>query len=701
MRKIKAFKISRKSFSGAAIFAAVVAVGAVAVLNFSRKADMAKALVDDAATFSYTGAPQIFTAPEAGNYEFEVWGAQGGDAALSGGNAGGKGGYAVGVYALAKGQKITVNVGGQGVGMAGGWNGGGNGSAGTAQDFKSTLRNDGAGGGGATDITVGADRVIVAGGGGGTGGKFNDGHPNDPVMQSGVSGGDSEADGDVSTSVGLQSNGGGGAVSTGGACGLATGSNVSGVNNDGIYSPGGAGGGGGGYFGGGGGAGGSRQGNSEVALGLAGQNGSLGAGGNGGAAAPSARAYYSTGGGGGGGGSSYAGGVSEGATYNGNQSFVPPAGGTEIGHSGDGFAKITQESLAATFTAGGGVGADSVVPAGDADEVRLPDNTFTKVGYTFAGWLAYDGATYQPGEVLTIHPNETFSATWKPNNYMIHFDANGGAGAMSDQGATYDQSAPLSANKFSRDGYRFTHWSADPDGESGDYFEDGQNVANLTADPDGAVTLYAQWTRTATLRWSINGVVVYQEEVDDGRPLGNDPGSLYGSPQVKPGYYVSGWYMNAALTEPYDPSLALHGTVTIYGKEVPLEPESQTITAGDAIDWSALFAKILNNYYAVQHHVAPQSLAISISDVVYSGDGMFTMKKIANGVAEDGFAMKLSGIVPDNQSPGVYANSWSAKFGADFTNLKTSSTVRVTPKAAPENPRAPILTAPSTGFRAK
>lgn len=80
---------------------------------------------------------------------------------------------------------------------------------------------------------------------------------------------------------------------------------------------------------------------------------------------------------------------------------------------------------------------------------------------------------------------------------------------------------------------------------------------------------------------------------------------------------------------------------------------------------------------------------------------MFTMKKIANGVAEDGFAMKLSGIVPDNQSPGVYANSWSAKFGADFTNLKTSSTVRVTPKAAPENPRAPILTAPSTGFRAK
>lgn len=48
--------------------------------------------------------------------------------------------------------------------------------------------------------------------------------------------------------------------------------------------------------------------------------------------------YY---GAGGGGGSGYVGGVTNGQTISGNQSFPAPGGGNETGHSGNGYAKIT------------------------------------------------------------------------------------------------------------------------------------------------------------------------------------------------------------------------------------------------------------------------------------------------------------------------------------------------------------------------
>jgi len=41
------------------------------------------------------------------------------------------------------------------------------------------------------------------------------------------------------------------------------------------------------------------------------------------------------------GGSGYVGGVTDGTTIAGNQSFSAPAGGSETGHGGDGYARIT------------------------------------------------------------------------------------------------------------------------------------------------------------------------------------------------------------------------------------------------------------------------------------------------------------------------------------------------------------------------
>jgi len=121
--------------------------------------------------YNYTGAVQTFTAPVAGTYTLEVWGASGGGISnQSVGSHKGLGGYSKGNIALTLGQVIYIYAGGQGIYaplnvINGGWNGGGN------------AYSTGFGGGGGTDIrtvnglwndaTSLASRIIVAGGGGG------------------------------------------------------------------------------------------------------------------------------------------------------------------------------------------------------------------------------------------------------------------------------------------------------------------------------------------------------------------------------------------------------------------------------------------------------------------------------------------------------------------------------------------------------
>lgn len=120
----------------------------------------------EAKEYDYTGAYQTFVASRTGNYQLEVWGAEGGYRTST--NYGGKGGYAKGTVSLNAGDKLYIYVGGQGNSTAKGWNGGG------------TAGYSGIYGGGATDIRYGAytdplnstslnQRIIVAGGGGSVG----------------------------------------------------------------------------------------------------------------------------------------------------------------------------------------------------------------------------------------------------------------------------------------------------------------------------------------------------------------------------------------------------------------------------------------------------------------------------------------------------------------------------------------------------
>lgn len=125
-------------------------------------------------TFGFTGAPEAWVVPEGiCSIVVSAYGAQGGDHLYVDGpnGLGGRGGRATATLAVAPGDVLTVRVGGAGesiwrlgtAGGAGGWNGGGDG--GSLEDV-----SPGAGGGGATDVSIDGTVVLVAGGGGGVGG---------------------------------------------------------------------------------------------------------------------------------------------------------------------------------------------------------------------------------------------------------------------------------------------------------------------------------------------------------------------------------------------------------------------------------------------------------------------------------------------------------------------------------------------------
>ena len=122
-------------------------------------------------------------------------------------------------------------------------------------------------------------------------------------------------------------------------------------------------------------------------------------------------------------------------------------------------------------------------------------NGIARDGYVFTGW---DKDPSKPVEGDTV-----YTARYRPAVYKIRFDANGGTGAMAEQSHTYDRRQTLTANAFTREGYRFTGWNTRGDGK-GKAFTDKQTVTNLLAHDGATGVLYAQWERLpeTALPWS-------------------------------------------------------------------------------------------------------------------------------------------------------------------------------------------------------
>ena len=214
------------------------------------------------------------------------------------------------------------------------------------------------------------------------------------------------------------------------------------------------------------------------------------------------------------------------------------------------------------FNANGGKGTMSSLELATGVTDTLPNNTFTKDGYTFKGWATTkDGSVaYVDGASYTMGTNSTYTlyAVWDANKNTLVFDANGGSGSMSNMTIATDNQAKLTSNAFTRNGYTFKGWATSKNG-SVVY----TNGASYTMGTNSSYILYAVWqVNTYNITYVLNG------------DTNNTNSTTYTVEQefafkapTKTGYTFDGWYNDSALNNKVTGiSLGTTGNKTFYAK---------------------------------------------------------------------------------------------------------------------------------------
>ena len=227
---------------------------------------------------------------------------------------------------------------------------------------------------------------------------------------------------------------------------------------------------------------------------------------------------------------------------------------------------VTANTYTINYNANGGTGLPSSQTKYYGTDITLSTTKPTRTGYTFLGWSTSStatSATYQPGATFTSNANTTLYAVWKANTYTIKYNANGGAGTMSNSSHTYDASKALTSNAFTRSGYTFLGWSTSSTATSATY-TNGQSVKNLTSTNGATVNLYAVWQSnpTYTLSYNANG--------GSGAPTSQTGSSNYivsSTVPIRFGYTFLGWStVSVATNATYEAgdSITINANTTLY-----------------------------------------------------------------------------------------------------------------------------------------
>jgi uncharacterized repeat protein (TIGR02543 family) len=193
---------------------------------------------------------------------------------------------------------------------------------------------------------------------------------------------------------------------------------------------------------------------------------------------------------------------------------------------------VSGVGVTVTFNANGGAGA---MTAQSASAVTvLTTNTFTRAGYSFAGWnTAANGSriAYANGATYSFSTSTTLYAQWRVKvANTVSFNANGGKGLMGAQHSS--TRGRLTRDRFTRAGYSFAGWNTAANG-SGIAYANG-----ATYSFSASTTLYAQWSGAAThlVTFHANGGVGSM-----GRQHHHGPTNLARNRFTRAGYSFAGW----------------------------------------------------------------------------------------------------------------------------------------------------------------
>lgn len=154
------------------------------------------------------------------------------------------------------------------------------------------------------------------------------------------------------------------------------------------------------------------------------------------------------------------------------------------------------------FNANGGTGSMSAQQAKTDEKVNLKQNSFTREGYTFAGWATSStgNAIYADQAAYTVGTNAEYMlyAVWIKAAYTITYHMNGGSNNINNPVGYDVTDATITFADPTRDGYTFLGWYTD-------YLLQNK-IISIPKGSTGNKTLYASWAaNTNSINFNANG----------------------------------------------------------------------------------------------------------------------------------------------------------------------------------------------------
>lgn len=179
------------------------------------------------------------------------------------------------------------------------------------------------------------------------------------------------------------------------------------------------------------------------------------------------------------------------------------------------YACWTANTYTIKFDANGGTGAPSSISKTYGVNKNLPSTIPSRTGYIFQGWSTNKTtAQYSAGQTLTSdlasenNATVTLYAIWKPVEYTINFDANGGSNAPSGVTKTYDKALTLPTQIPTREGYDFAGWAWKKETIVKDFVAGETIKKDFSTNQGESLTLYAVWVSRAYVTLATQDVYI-------------------------------------------------------------------------------------------------------------------------------------------------------------------------------------------------
>ncbi len=276
------------------------------------------------------------------------------------------------------------------------------------------------------------------------------------------------------------------------------------------------------------------------------------------------------------------------------------------------------------FNANGGKGKMKDVTAVYDVALSLPENTFTKKGYTFVGWeldessvsdtLKLDKLKWDPSKKTV-----TLKAVWSQDRYRVFVVTNCDSKVDPIPLYTYQgdkKDSFILPDAPERDGYKFEGWYSDPG-----FKNEVKNTKGLC----GNITLYAKWSKPYTVHFDANASDA-TGKMDDQTLTLNKTEALKANTFKRNGYVFVGWADSPLNSVRYSDKQKISGTdgkdeITLYAVWKKYFTVSYVLNGG-----SVLNAKLTGYTYGVGSSYLPTAVKSGYKFAGWYSDPKFKKK---------------------------------------------------------------------------